>query len=407
MTETMFIRLPANPGASAQWLTSDPSRPSCPTVHQGSLTEAASQCGGRSSVVVFVPASQLVVLQATVPTRNRARMAQAIPYSLEERFAEDVEQLHFALGRRMHDQVAVAVVAKRDMAVWTEMLHAAQIEADALVPDVLALPWKPGQWSALIEDRSCLVRTGPASGWAAEVENLRSMLNLALRDSQPPEGLHLFAAAGEDPYDLDGIAIETTQESHSGAALTLLAAHYHPAESINLLQGSYRNADEVHQVMRRWLWVAGLTLALIGMEVLSTAVQSQRLEAQLADTAQRIDNVFRNTFPGVRRVVNPRVQMQQQLDRMRAAAGGDDLTGGFLPLLDRVAPILSAHKEIQLQSLNYRNQHLEVRLQAPTFKMLDDVKDQLLTEGLHVEIDSASAQDRGVSGQLLIRGATS
>ena len=113
--------------------------------------------------------------------------------------------------------------------------------------------------------------------------------------------------------------------------------------------------------------------------------------------------VFLEAFPGTKRVVDPRVQMQQQLEQLQRRAGGG---ARFLSLLARSANILRAAQDIEISGASYRAGKLDVDLTAANLQVLDQLKQSLAASGLSVEIQSAAA-DAGqrVKGRLRIQGS--
>ena len=88
----------------------------------GALKDAAAMAVGKQ-VIVLVPGTDVILTSVTVPTRNRNRMAAAVPYLLEEQLAADVDESHFALGERdAEGRVAVAVVSRARMDAWLAAL---------------------------------------------------------------------------------------------------------------------------------------------------------------------------------------------------------------------------------------------------------------------------------------------
>ncbi len=78
-----------------------------------------------------------------------------MPYALEEQLAEDIDDLHFAIGKRpprTPSTTPVAVVALSLMDEWTSALKAAGISAESMYVDSDLLPLNPGHAVALLED---------------------------------------------------------------------------------------------------------------------------------------------------------------------------------------------------------------------------------------------------------------
>ncbi len=408
MSGTLFIYLSTQPHETVRWLhTPHVGRPDASTsANTGSLADAAAAATG-ARVVVLAPASEMILLHAQVPSRNRARTLQALPYALEEQLAEDVERMHFAAGQEDDHGIAVAAVAKAKLDAWLSMLRAVGIDADAVVPDVTAVPWQQGQWSVVVDGERCLVNTGATSGWAADRENLPTLLRIALGKAPPPEQIALYGARDDTRISgLDSLAVPFQWHSYAGDALALLAGHYRPESSINLLQGAYRKLSETANSGRRWRWVAALGAILVAVHLGTLFAESHRLAQRTARTAQQIDDLFRADFPDIKRIVNAKAQMQQQLDALRSSARGPN-DSNFLQLLQYAGPALHQTDQVTLRRLHYADQRLDVELGARDFQTLDKLKHELLNKGLEVEIDSASAEEKGVAGRLRVRRGAS
>src|SRR5690606_36001790 len=111
----------------------------------GSSWRRGDAVPAEAQVAVVVPAETVALHRPRMPTRRAAELRQAVPFALEERLAEPVEQLHFALGRRDGEEIDVAVVARRDMHGWLRRLDAAPLpQADALYADAQLLPRSTG-----------------------------------------------------------------------------------------------------------------------------------------------------------------------------------------------------------------------------------------------------------------------
>lgn len=402
MTAPPFIRL--RPDGIWEWLPDGPAAPCA----QGSLAEAAAFAAGRPPVIL-VPGERVTLVGAGVPTRNRARMLQALPYALEERLADDVETLHFAPGAvQDRGSVAAAVVARRDMEQWLRALDDAGLQPQAVSPDSLGVPFEDGTWSVLCEPGRCLVRTGAQSGWAAEPDNLDVLLSSAVACSAgAPECIRVLVAPGAAEPELprvyaraDGHPVPIALEAAPHSPLALLAGGWEAPRAIDLLQGSQRRRSAAGGEWKRWRTAAAVAVLLVGAEIGFTAFQAQQLAAESRRLGERITAVYQEAFPEARRVVNARVQMQQGLDALRAGSGVQ--RAGLLALLERVAPLLSAHSGVSLTGLRYRDRRLELDLTAPDFQSLDRLRQRLAESSLAAELASASSADAGVYGRLTV-----
>jgi len=156
-------------------------------VFYGDLKTAANHATG-CRVVVFVSATNILLTQVELPAMNKQRLARAIPFSLEEYVASDVEQLHFAVGNRIEEKIACAVVDKQDMENWQQLLKNANIQADVLVSECFGVQHEEGAWNILINrapgvSGKALLRNGEQSGFAMDLQNLSFILKNNLENS--------------------------------------------------------------------------------------------------------------------------------------------------------------------------------------------------------------------------------
>ena len=117
-------------------------------------------------LILLLPDEQVVLKTAHFNKDERKLLRQTVPYSLEEEFSNDVDQLHFALAKPADDHVAVAVVDQQRLRDWLTPFQHAQLALAAVLPESLVLPWQPGQWHILLEEGRVLIRTHYYKGFA-------------------------------------------------------------------------------------------------------------------------------------------------------------------------------------------------------------------------------------------------
>src|ERR1700741_2874431 len=66
-------------------------------VATGALAAPAPIANERQ-VVVIAPGSSVTLARPELPVRSGAKVAQVVPYAMEESLAGEVEQFHFAIG---------------------------------------------------------------------------------------------------------------------------------------------------------------------------------------------------------------------------------------------------------------------------------------------------------------------
>jgi general secretion pathway protein L len=374
-------------------------------VASGTLSEAAAACAD-GGPVVLAPTEEMLLTAVNVPARNRQRLLQAIPYALEDRIAQDVEQMHFAPGLRRTDGSVPVVVLERDVLDrWLEEFRKEGIEPARLIPDVLALPFQPGEWTLAVDGEMALLRTAPQSGLAIEVDNLAAVVSAALDEAGDarPERLHVYApqASIADFDALATLGLELIPHPHDAAVLAMMAPQAVTGEAIDLLQADYARRERLRGDWRRWRAVAILFAVLVTVNLGMLILDQIRLSRQSAQLQSEIESIYRQAFPETQRVVDPRAQMERGLASLRR--GGAE-SGGFLDLMRDVAETISGTNSAVIQRIAYQDRRLDISLHVSDLQQLDTMVRRLGEQGgVIAEIQSANAVGGRVEARLQVR----
>jgi general secretion pathway protein L len=403
MRNTLLIRVGQGEDGSCEWLPLDDAGQPVGRVRSGDLDAAAAEANGLR-VVVLVPGIDCLLTQATIPGRNRQKLLRAVPYALEEQLIEDVENSHFSLGPALPGGgYPVVVIATRRIDAILDACRSAGLDVYQLVPDLLAVPCTGDAVCVLIDGDMALVRTGAYSGFVVETENLGLLLaGQKQPEDSPARSISIQVPIGVVLPDLGSLAAAAEITRYEGSALMLFSQGL-GIGLIDLLQGPYNRNQEWGKLWRPWRATAALLLAGVLLSNVVTGVDYFRLRGERDDLNARMQAVFTESFPGTKRVVDPRVQMQQQLEQLQRRAGSG---AQFLVLLARSADVLRTAKDIEISGASYRAGRLDVDLTAANLQVLDQLKQSLSARGLAVEIQSAAA-DAGqrVKSRLRIQGS--
>ncbi|MEN8763787.1 MAG: type II secretion system protein GspL [Thiogranum sp.] len=396
MAETLLIRLAAGARGFRDWVLVDEQGRGKGPVQTGIPDTGIINAVRR--VVVLVPGTEVSLAEARVPGRNRQRLLRAIPYVLEEQLATDVEELHFALGPvGEDDQYPVAVVERSIMDAWAALLREQGIQAEQLIPDTLSLPSGDG-WSLMVDGETVLVRSGDYTGFAADTNNLAVLFALLQAKQQAPDTARVF---GSTVLDLETVDVEFIDEKIQ--PLELLARGWAQGPGLNLLQGAYSRREEWGRLLRPWASSAALLLAGVILVGVTAGLNYFHLSGQREQLSAEIEDVYRKAFPQAKRIVNPRVQMEQKLAQLRRQAGGGNTD--FLAMFAETADVVRSTKGIDVRGASYRNGRLDLDLQADNLQILDGLKQSLVSSGLmSAEIQSASTgADRKVKSRMRVQ----
>ena len=393
MRETLHIRLrePGSPGPVAFAITS--TEPPVSVFVRESALEEVLDLADQRRILLYAPGQDVRLLTASLPVRQAAKALLAVPYALEEQFAEDVETLHFAVATQplAGGEWPVAVVAQAHMQEWLQPFLARGLVPEALIPETLALPWREdGRWTVLAEPGHISVRSGAYAGFGCLAEDLELFLGLA--EGEQKKALRILIGRA---VETDFTRLEREVELLPGLdhPLEALARNYRPAQSINLLQGAWAQSQGFRKEWQAWKSVVGLVGAALVIGAAGNGCTALRLgqevQAQQEANAQR----FRELFPNEQRVVNIRAQAEQQFAIAKGTARG----AGLLPLLDALAGGLKAAPSLQLQGMQYREGALFLSLTGSDLAALDQLRAYYgPASGARLEVQSANSGEGGL-----------
>ena len=152
-----------------------------------------------------------------------------MPYALEEQLAEDIDELHFAIGKRDGDSptTPVAVVALALMDEWTNTLKAAGLVPESMYVDSDLLPVNPGHAVALLEDDVVVVRPRVGATISMPSDALAEALQLVSQSGGTESGgegtgrgLILYTGAAE--WQQFSPQVEAVRDQFDGIKVQLL-----------------------------------------------------------------------------------------------------------------------------------------------------------------------------------------
>jgi len=339
--------------------------------------------GGSGAVSLILPAEVCSFFAVTLPTRKARWVQQALAYAAEELLAENVDDLHLALGEALPDgRLRVVAIRRQLLAGWLGQLREMGLLIVAIHVDADLLPREATQL-LFIGERGLLGGVG------------ETRLAFATQDWPQLSGLcpapwHAQGSTTEAPVPLDGY--RQVNDPYGFLVAQRVAA-------INLAQGDF--AVEVGNTgLGYWkplFAVVGLILVVqLGFN-LGQAWYFQRQGDAYADASLAL---YRELFPEDVRIVNMRAQFDDHLAQGR---GGQ---AGFLRLLDHAAAALEDGIPVTIGQLDYNQDRgdLALQVQAMDFATLETLRRRLGEAGQNVQLGSASREGDGVSARVVIGG---
>ena len=409
MADWLLLRLPRNPQAEASWILADARGNAISAPQTGPLEQAAQRSAGRH-VCVLVPGTDVLLTEPELPVKAGAKLQQIVPYALEEQLAEDIDDLHFAIGRRSTDgpTTPVAVVALSLMDDWTNTLKAAGLVPESMYVDSDLLPVNPGHAVALLEDDVVVVRPPVGSTISMPSDALAEALHLVKPTADAGEGtgrgLILYTGAAEwqqfSPQveavrdQFDGIKVQLL----TSGPLTLLAQQLPTAKPINLLQGRYTPQTTRTVGWQAWRVAAMLLVGLVALHVIGKGAELFVLKSAEKKVDTSIEQAFQAAMPGETNATNARRRMETKLVSVRNGAGS-----GLLSALGAFAEARNSVPGTTVQAMSFHDGSLVLKMGAPDADALDRLSQLLRSGGWQADLTGSNVTNGGYEGSIRIR----
>jgi len=403
MAEWLILRLARGQEERVSWMSADARGQPLAAPQSGTLSQAAALAAGRR-LAVIVPSSDVLMTTVDLPVKSGVRVQQVVPYALEEQLAADIETLHFALGERdgHSGRTAVAVVTHALMEQWLGVSSAVGLTPEAVCTEAALLPENPGNVVVMLEGDTLCVRRAGLMAQALPALDIGVALTAVLGEDAGTEDL-IFYATPEDwqrrsteVEALRGRCASLKVQLLSAGPLPLLAPQLADGRFLNLLSNDYAPKRTLGAAARRWRLVAMLAVALFALHVsgLALQLQLQRHDERTLDAA--IGTLARRFIPGdsgqgtVRERIEQRVLGAQALGRQ----------SGLIPALSVLAQALQGAGGAQLQSLSFRDDGLDLTVQAPAAQNLEHVDQSLRSNGWQAQLVSGSSAGSVYQGHI-------
>ncbi len=374
-------------GASPRWRRGAPGE----RVREGSGLEGLEGLAPADEVVVWTPAAESLLLRTQLPTRSAAKIAQALPFALEDQLIEPPEQLHFAFTHEADGALAVAVTKRERMQGWLAALQAVGLAPTRLAPVTLSLPLADRAWTLSYGEDEMALRCGLHSGFGGPRESLppawlHAALAEARGENRAPERILVVGA----PADLD---LAAWSEALALPVQVLAAAEGRvPAPSLNLLQQAFAPRGRAAGLWRAYLPAAALLAAWLAGTLAVEAIEWLRLARAARAGEQEMHALLLKSFPDTKVVLDAAEQMRRSLETLNAGAGAA-APGDMLALLTRALPAIERESRARLQGFEYADRALTLRV-AVADTDAEAIVQALRVRGLEVDVQRSGGEAR-------------
>lgn len=409
MADTLLIHFKPEHAGTASWALVNAAGELTTMLSHGSLSDAAATAD-KHKTIVLLDSTDIYIDSVQLPIKNQQKLLRAIPFSLEEKIADDIEDLHFVAGKTSSDGVTpVAAIKHETLKNILNILEKLAIKPAALIPDTLCLTANSSQWAILLQDDRAKLQFDRFDAGEFDRETLPLLIKSELQQSErkQPEKIILFTVDGddsetEDISDVISEDIELIKVSFNTHPLVVFCGQYKHALSLNLLQDDYQPKQKVNMNWQRWRLAASLAALSICLNIGMTSVQYNHFQDSNKKLQVEIDNIYKKSFPRSKRIVNARVQMEQKLDELKGLGKAGSNTS-LISLLSDSSSALSAEKSVTIQSINYRNNTIDIEVTGANLQNIEQLNKKLNNTSLSSEIVSSSSEKNKVKGNIRIK----
>ena len=400
MTDQILTRFinQENENEALEWLPINDSIPSEPV--QGTLKDLADFAKNKQ-VILLLPASDVLFLGVDLPIKSARQINKALPFALEDLLADEIEAYHLVWYRQPKDKLYVAVINHDKFQTTLFGFQELGIELTGVYSETLCLPYDDQTCSILIDQKNVTLRTGQWLGGGIDVDILPVWVDKLITENPQLQSLQIWRTRQTEQLQYEP-PINKTQHEIDSPLLLLQMGAAKLGEGFNLLSGPYNRKTTTDFQWKKCLpaLVIFALAAFIQTGVMLKSSWSQKTELATLETQTLA--LFKQSFPDVKRIVNIKVQAEQQLADLKKQQPGNG--SRFMRLLYETGRILSANSAFQLQQLDFANDILKLQLTAPEMTQLEQFKQQLENSNeLSVKILSAESTQNALEAHLEIR----
>lgn len=395
--EQLLIRLGATEADPISWLVWSTAEEEI--IASGELPNAdalstLAERAGHRAVIALAPSSEILLKWVALPPRAGRKVLSALPFMLEEELATDISEQFFAIGPKVGDSQAVAVVSHAKLQMWQQWLADAGLFCNHLIPDVLAVPVTENGWSVLTLGEQMLVRQDTFQGIQGEQAWLLPTLGHFTSQQEAPVVITNYAG-----IDLSGVPNITVNDAPLELPMHVLAKEA-MSSSFNLLQGEYKVKRTRNNAWAQWRVAAVLAVLVLCTSLVDKTVTLYQLKSDNAALSSEIDQAVKSGFPNIGVYRNVKLKLQYELDKL-SKTGGD---ASMLVMLDQLSEAF-ASTQVKPQTLRFDATRTEIRIQAQgkSFEALEQFRRQAEGAGFTVEQGAINNRDDNVIGTVSIR----
>jgi general secretion pathway protein L len=364
------------------------------------------------TVLALLPAEDILLTSVSLPAEGARHLQKMLPFLVEEKLADDVENLHIISARHSSkkDAVPVAVISKKIMHGWIDILS--PFQPAIMISEVLALPLEAGAITILLSGGQAWIRTGEYGGYQADAQLFPAMLDSILSENNKSitsVNLYSDSSPGDfsayqqqyphlqfNCYPCAGVDSFMMRSLHS--QLNTRLPVFNLSQGYFAAKGSYASLRHIalRSVLMLAIWFTA-QMVIDGAQAWYFASEAAKMRGEQL-------SIYTSLYPSETRIIDPVAQMKQHT--AQSDGGNINNFNGMLAAVAKAWAENSADSPV-LTSLHYEKQNniLELELQAPTEQAVEHISNLLKANNLDVTLSGSSKEGSNMKAQLSLKGA--
>lgn len=401
MSEFLLIHYKPGHSSNLQYWAMGADQHASITLGHGNLHELKNLARGKK-VSILIDAHYTSLASVTVPSKNRNKQMQAVPFAMEDSLAEDIDDTYFALGKSQDDQVPVIAIQRKLLEQTLATFQQQQIHVESLTADSVAIPGSEYQWCVLLDEDSALIKTGHSQAHCCDRENLAVILQALLTQANTqPDGITYYYKADDTEAELmlEPVDIKLDKQTYKNHALEIFVQNLKEIQDLNLLQGEFAPKRESNTWLKPWKSVAMLIGLWLVFELTHATLLANQLEEKNLQLTRQIEKEFKRAIPEARKMKNMKRQVKLRLKELKTGDSANN-DNGFLQILSKVSPVLKNHEKLDIHAAVYKSNYIDLDLTAKKLQDIEQVRNQLNTIKGITTVLSTTVEKDGVKGRL-------
>jgi general secretion pathway protein L len=359
-----------------------------------------------SHVVLLVAASDVHLLNVSVPPMSHAKIKLALPNLLEEQLLVDSSELIFVSALPKDGRTLVAIVAR----AWMDKLYGAAKKLGNAKLSAVAISTSlcgdSTHSTVLIESQSDDLTTVNIA--VRYTDNLVAGLSLtSTQDSLSPvdvskrvwDSLQILSPHGDVQLFVDSKILASFQEVVGVAMTEGRAFEFKSIDWKSKISGITSDTFDLFSTLEqneqksfdwlRWRWSVALLSMIIIVCLFGLNWEWWKLQRESNQLRASINSTYKTSFPNETVIRDPLVQMQQKINASKKLAG-QSTSDDFLVLSAQFASswdqTLGAQGSSSVATVEYREHSLFVKPKNMLDVPVDRLRSALKLQGLSLEV---------------------